>query len=162
MKEIEQLYCLYKQDVFHYLLSLTHDPSLSEDLLSDTFVNAISALHTFEGKSSIKTWLFAIARNLWLSNLRKERHAVEYDDLLLHYVSENVVEKVITRDTIQRVRQLLSQKDKRTQTIVDMRIKGYSFAEIATEVGILESSARVIDFRTKKWLKTELEKEGLR
>lgn len=162
MKEIEQLYRQYKQDVYQYLLSLTHDPDLSEDLLSDTFVNAISSLHTFKGNSSIKTWLFSIARNLWFSYLRKKKHDLQYDDLLLNYICENVVEEVISRATLQKVINLLEQKDERTRKIVEMRIKGYSFAEIAENVGILENSARVIDFRTKKWLKQQLIKEGFR
>lgn len=42
-----------------------------------------------------------------------------------------------------------------------MRLEGYSFIEIADEVKISESSARVIDFRTKKWIKSVLEKEGI-
>lgn len=162
MKEIEQLYCQYKQDVYHYLLSLTRDPDLAEDLLSETFVNVISSLHTFQGKSSIKTWLFAIARNLWLTSLRKKRPNLEFDELLVHYVSENILDIVVTRDTIQRIARLLSEKDRRTQTIMKMRINGYSFSEIAEEVDMRENSTRVIYFRTKKWLKEILEKEGFR
>jgi DNA-directed RNA polymerase specialized sigma24 family protein len=42
-----------------------------------------------------------------------------------------------------------------------MRVEGYSYGEIAKEVNIAESSARVIDFRTKKYIKSNLEKEGL-
>lgn len=54
MRGIEDLYLLYKDDIYRYLLSLTHNPSLSEDLLSETFVNAISSISSFKGKSSIK------------------------------------------------------------------------------------------------------------
>lgn len=42
-----------------------------------------------------------------------------------------------------------------------MRIEGYSFYEIAMKYNISESSARVIDFRTKKKIRGILEKEGL-
>ena len=42
-----------------------------------------------------------------------------------------------------------------------MRIEGYSFAEISEEVNISEGSARVINFRAKKWIKNILDKEGL-
>ena len=47
MNSIEDLYLEYKQDVFNYLLSLTHDPALSEDLLSETFVKAIYSIGGF-------------------------------------------------------------------------------------------------------------------
>lgn len=161
MNQIEKLYKLYKDDIYRFLLSLTHDPSLSEDLLSETFVNAITSIGNFKGQSSIKTWLFSIARNLWLQKLRKARRTIEYNDLLELYVSETMDDRLITKEKAERIKILLSQKDKRTQKIVNMRIEGYSFSEISKEVNITESSARVIDFRIKKWIKSVLEKEEL-
>jgi len=71
VKQIEKLYLEHKQNVYNYLLGLTHNPILSEDLLSETFVKAIYSIGNFKGNSSIKTWLFSIARHLWLQNLRK-------------------------------------------------------------------------------------------
>lgn len=162
VKQIENLYVLYKQDVYTYVLSLTHNPTLSEDIMSETFVRAISAIGNFKGKSSVKTWLFAIARNLWLENLRKEKQAIEFTDLLGLYVADRLDEQLITKEIATRIHNLLLEKDERTQKVVYMRIEGYSFVEIAEAVNISENSARVIDFRTKKWLRQILEKEGYR
>ncbi|MDF2839971.1 MAG: polymerase subunit sigma-24 [Clostridia bacterium] len=162
MKEIESLYLLYKKDVYVYLFSLTHDPNLSEDLLSETFVNVISSIENFRGQSSIKTWLFSIARNMWLQSMRQKKQTVEYNDLLELYLSDSIAESLITKETVERIHKLLLEKDQRTQRIVNMRIEGYSFGEIANDLGISVSTARVIDFRTKKWMKGILEKEGLR
>lgn len=60
---IKKIYEEYKKDVFVYLVSLTNDTCLSEDLVSETFLSAIKSIHRFKGESSIKTWLFSIARN---------------------------------------------------------------------------------------------------
>lgn len=152
---------VYKEDIYRYLLSLTRDPNLSEDLLSETFVKAIGSIRKFKGQSSVKTWLFGIARNLWLQSIRGKRNLVEYNDLLGLYVGMAMDEKLITEEKVDRIKTLLKEKDQRTQKIVNMRIEGYSFLEIGTEIGIRESSARVIDFRTKGWIKDILEKEGL-
>lgn len=151
---------LYKQDIYIYLLSLTCNPTLSEDLLSETFVKAITSIGNFKGQSSVKTWLFSIARNLWLQKIRKEKHTVQYNDLLGLYVSQSLEERYITKETANRIRKLLLKKDERTQKVVNMRVEGYSYAEIADEVDISEGSARVINFRTKKWIKEILKKEG--
>ena len=161
MKQIEKLYFEYKQDIYNYLLSLTHDPTLSEDLLSETFVKAIFSVGNFKGNSSIKTWLFGIARHLWLQNLRKERPTVEFSDLLDVYVTDRTIDSVITKQIADRVYELLKTKDERTQKIISMRINGISYYEISKKIGISENSARVIDFRTKKWLKSVLEWEEL-
>ncbi|MBU3114453.1 RNA polymerase sigma factor [Clostridium lacusfryxellense] len=161
MKQLENFYIIYKQDVYMYLLSLTHNPNLSEDLLSETFVASMSSFVNFRGQSTVKTWLCSIARNLWLQSIRKENHIVEYNDLLQLYASDSIAEKLITKETVKRIKALLLEKDERTQKIVNMRVNGYSFGEIAHDVNISESSARVIDFRTKKWIKSILEKEEL-
>lgn len=161
MEHIERLYKQYKQDVYYFLISLTHNPLLAEDLLSETFLKAIYALPRFENKSSIRTWLFGIARNLWLQHLRKEKSNINFDDLLGLYVREDIVNHFINEEIVRRIDQLLSTKDERSKSIVYLRVDGYSFAVIAENVNITESSARVIEFRTKKWLKAQLEKEGL-
>jgi len=161
VKEIEKLYILYKQDIYYYLFSLTHNHNLSEDLLSETFVNAMTSIAGFKGKSTVKTWLFSIARNLWLQHLRKEKPTVEYNDLLEIYVSDSIEKRFITNETANRIKNLLLEKDDRTQKIVTMRVEGHSYSDIALEVNISEGSARVIDFRTKKWIKTVLEKEEI-
>lgn len=161
MSKIENLYLRYKQDVYRYLLSLTHNPTLAEDLLSETFVRAISSLADFKGKSSVKTWLFSMARNVWLQGLRKEKQTVQYSDLIGLYVADQLAAGLTTKELASRIKNLLLEKDERTQKIVNMRIAGYSYTEIAQELTISESTARVIDFRTKKWLKAVLVKEEL-
>jgi len=160
VKEIEELYALYKKDVYAYLLSLTKDQTLAEDLLSETFVKAILHIATFKGKSSVKTWLFAIARNNWLQMLRKEKKPVEFNDSLKSYMSGSIEDTVISQLEIERIQNLLESKDERTKMILSMRLEGYSFAEIGQKLNISESTARVIDFRTKQWLRKELMKEG--
>lgn len=160
MKPIEEFYKLYKQDVYQYLLSLTKDPHVAEDLLSETFVRAIQSFPRFRGDSSVKTWLFAIARNIWLTRLRREKETVEFTDRLGLYLLENHAERLITDEIMKRIVQLLAEKDARTWTIIRMRAEGYSYAEISQKVKLSESSCRVIDFRTKKWLRDILLKEG--
>lgn len=67
--ELEELYARYKTDVYRHLCSLTHDPTEAEDLLSETFLRVLKSLPRFQGKCSVKTWLFAIARNAWLESI---------------------------------------------------------------------------------------------
>lgn len=160
MRQIEKIYLEYKQDIYNYLLSITHNPTLSEDLLSETFVKAIYSIGNFKGNSSIKTWLFSIARHLWLQNLRKDKHSVEYNELLEAYVTESTLDSLIAKQIAARVCELIKTKDSQTQKIVSMRVYGISYCEISEKINISENSARVIDFRTKKWLKSILKKEG--
>lgn len=51
---MEELYKKYKNDVYLYLYSLTHNITLAEDLTSETFLGAIKTIHSFKGQSSVK------------------------------------------------------------------------------------------------------------
>lgn len=163
MLGIKSLYEEYKHDVFTYLVSLTHDSLLAEDLVSDTFLGAIRSLPRFKGDSDIKTWLFSIARHKWYEHLRKEKPTISLDDLAERYLrSESDLEVfAIQREFSQKVLRILDNEPARIRGVVLMRVEGYSFLEIAVKHGISESSARVIDHRAKKKIRDALAKEGV-
>ena len=162
MKEMEQLYRRHKDELYRYLLALTGDREAAGDLLQETFLQAMLGIGRFRGESSVRTWLFAIARNLWLKSLRKKRETVQESDLLERYVLTSLEESADRRETLERIRLLVAEKDERTQSVFHMRVSGYSYAEIAQRLSISESSARVIEHRLRTWLKQQLEKEERR
>lgn len=160
LPELEELYARYKTDVYRYLCSLTHDLAEAEDLLSETFLRVLRRLPTFRGECSVKTWLFAIARNIWLESLRRRHETRSCDDMLERYVADTLAEDVGSRLLLQRVQALLAQRDDRSRRVVMMRAQGYAYAEIAARLEISEGSARVIEHRTRAWLRETLHKEG--
>ena len=161
MRAVEELYATYRDDLFRYLCSLTHDPAQAEDLLSETFLQALQSAGRFRGQSSEKTWLFGIARNLWLRALRRRRPTVPLEDLAGLAAGEEPADAAAARMLRDRIRTLLAQKDERTRAIVMQRMQGVPFETIARALGISAGSARVMDYRTRQWLKETLRKEGL-
>ncbi len=162
MDNLEYLYQTYRSDVYRYLLGLTRDPDLAEDLVSETFCTAMLALDDFRGDGSVKSWLLTIGRNKWLDHLRKRNPFVDVDltEIYIADPSPGPEQRAIQKEAAQRVHDLLRQEEPRTRTVVQMRIEGYSFYEIAQKLGIREGSARVIDFRARKKLREQLIKEG--
>ncbi|NMD43074.1 MAG: RNA polymerase sigma factor [Firmicutes bacterium] len=162
MIDIEQLYRKYRQGIFNHLYWLTHDPDLSEDLLQETFLQAIKGLRAYRGGSTVKTWLFSIARHLWIGHLRKKRLIVADADIGSIVVAVDYETELHHKEIIERIFTLVESKDDRSRVIFLLRAEGYSYHEIAERVKVSESSARVINFRTRKWIKGILEKEGYR
>ena len=160
MQSMEELYRLYYADLYRYLLFLTKDTTHAEDLLMETFLKAITAVHRFRGDSSVKTWLFGIARNLWLQELR-QKHISPEQYLTSIYWDIPLEEHFDHRELLLTVSNYLTQRSERERTIFTMRLQGYSYAEIAANLSISENSARVIEFRLKKELTDTLKKEGL-
>lgn len=159
MKEILRLYNEYKTDLYYYLLGLTHNSTIADDLLSDTFLQAIISLPTFRGEASIKTWLFGIARNLWLQHLRKQKSTMNIDEIPDIIIHNDLLQGIALEELTKRINILLSEKDSYSRDVFIMRMKGYSYKAIAETLKITESSARVIEFRTRKWLQSILSKE---
>lgn len=161
-KLMEQLFSLYYRDVWQYLYSLSHDAALSEELASETFLEAVGAIAAFRAESDVKTWLFSIARHRWYAWLRKKGRSPVTEELsdLIAAPGKAPEEAYIRQEMTGRILQLLEMEPQRTKDIVLMRAEGYSFREIAKKWGITESSARVTDFRVRTKLRKILTEEG--
>ena len=160
MEEIRELYELYRGDVFRYLARLTGDAELTEDLVSETFLSAITALPGFRGDTDVKRWLFTIARNKWYDHLRRARQNVSIDKVQFADCGPVPEEWVFQRLAIAHFWKLLEEEEPRAMQAVSMRLQGYSFYEIGQALGIREGSARVIVFRTRNRLRERMEQEG--
>ena len=67
---VEQFVRALQRDVQRYVAHLCADPQAVDDLAQDTFLRALGSLHRFEGRSSARTWLLAIARRTVVDSLR--------------------------------------------------------------------------------------------
>lgn len=70
---LAKLLQMHYLSVKKYLVSVTFDRSLSEDLTQDTMIRAIQRIGQFGGRSKFTTWLIAIATNLYTDWLRKQQ-----------------------------------------------------------------------------------------
>ena len=59
-----------------------------------------------------------------------------------------------------RAKELLQTRRPPAGEVLWLRAQGYSFAEIAQRCGVSESAARTLDFRTRHWLREQLQKDG--
>jgi RNA polymerase sigma factor (sigma-70 family) len=70
---LAELYNRYQRPLFNYLLQLTPDYGLAEELLQDTLVAVWKSAQTFEERSSVQTWLIGIARRQAHNTLRQHK-----------------------------------------------------------------------------------------
>jgi RNA polymerase sigma-70 factor, ECF subfamily len=73
------LYVRHHVRIYRFLVRLTGNATMAEDVVSDTFLDAWRSAEHFEKKSSVSTWLLAIARYKALSQLR-QRPSVPLDE----------------------------------------------------------------------------------
>ena len=78
---LDDLYEAYASSVFSYLLHLSGNRTLADELTGETFYRAMLALDGFCGDSTVKTWLLRIARNLYLRLNQKEQRISSFEAL---------------------------------------------------------------------------------
>lgn len=117
-----------------------------EEIVQDVFVRAFTSLESFRGESSLRTWLFTIARRLVLDRRRSVRRRREVAD-----VNENdaateftALDGMIADEAEVRVREAVKRLSPTQREVFTLRVtEGLSYREIATLVGTTEGAARV-------------------
>jgi RNA polymerase sigma-70 factor (ECF subfamily) len=121
-----------------------------EDLVQETFVRAFGSLDSFRGESSLRTWLFTIARRLLLDRRRSERRrgggsrmAVDVKDS--DAVTEfDALDAVVAGETERRMREAVARLTPTQREVFTLRVsEGLSYKEIAEAVDTTEGAARV-------------------
>lgn len=69
----------YQNRLFGFVRRMVADPEEAADVVQETFIRAFQAIHRFDGRSSLRTWLFRIAYNLCVDRSRRaDRLPAEY------------------------------------------------------------------------------------
>jgi len=121
-----------------------------EDLVQETFVRAFSSLDSFRGESTLRTWLFTIARRLLLDRRRSERRRgggsrmavdVQDSDAVTEY---DALDNVVADETERRMREAVARLTPTQREVFTLRVsEGLSYREIADAVDTTEGAARV-------------------
>ena len=161
MSELKLLYEKYGKSVYRFLLRLTGDESLAEDLLQETFYQAFVHIGQFRGQSSIYTWLCQIGKNAWLRECRRRNW---YSDAALHDLvlpdpSPTPEESFIEKESLQNIRRAMLRLEKPYRDIFILHVLGgLKLSEIAHTYGKSESWARVTYHRAKNKIAEEVKK----
>jgi RNA polymerase sigma-70 factor (ECF subfamily) len=142
MTDVTLLYEKYAASVFRFALYLSGDRALAEDLTSETFVRAWTSAAPIQ-MTTVKGYLFTIARHLYLQGLRKQtRHAVLPDDLLDPGASPYA--QAAAKDEFSRVRDGLMRLPEIDRTALLMRaLDEMPYDEIGRALGISLASVKV-------------------
>ncbi|MFD0586918.1 RNA polymerase sigma factor [Paenibacillus sp. GCM10027627] len=148
--------------IFHMLKSAKLE-LMAEDLCSETFYKAYRSLHSFrEMDASFSTWLYTIARNTVLSELRKGKAAnVSLDEAGFEPVAaaEGAPEQQLLRnERMAMVREAINNlPEKQRSALILREYDGMDYQEIANILGQSVSSVKSLLFRARASVKTQLE-----
>ena len=152
VEDFEKVYSLYYPDVFKYLLSLSNNSDIAQELTQETFFLALKSFKDFRGDCKIRVWLCQIAKHSYYAYLKKLKRTVPLDDPdILQFPESNSFEVVLENESkAMEIHRLLHDLSEPYKEVFMLRIFGdLSFKKIADIFGKTESWARVTFHRSK-------------
>lgn len=159
---IEDLYKNNYNIVYGYLLTLSKNQAVAEELTSNVFYKAVTHIDSFDGTCKISSWLCQIAKNEYFKYYNKNKKFAEYDRESEQVVAECDVEKMfIDRELALQIHRLLHKLDEPYKEVFVLRVFAeLSFAEIGDVFEKSESWARVTFHRAKVKIITQMTVEN--
>lgn len=119
--DIGEIFRIHRNEIYTYLIYFTGRTDV-EDLVQETFIRAIKGIHGYRQLASVKTWLYAIARNVAIDEKRRKKLLitdVELDNLPLNGYS--LEQRVETRETTYRILNLLGAVNHKYRDVLILR-----------------------------------------
>ncbi|MGM9985968.1 MAG: RNA polymerase sigma factor [Bacillaceae bacterium] len=159
VKNIDELYRSYVVDVKRYLLSLTSNKDLTDDLLQETFLRAYLHIESCP-LDYVKPWLFKIAYHLYMDYLRKHKPIIVEETFFEALRGTELVEGIIlSKEQAMEMRKAIERlPEKQKQAIFLIYFSEFSYMEAAKMMDISLSHLKVTIFRGKQLLKKEIER----
>lgn len=154
--DFEQLYNTYYMQVYSFVMTLAQNKDISEEITQKTFYRVLTTTKKHRGNSSELTWLFAIAKNLYIDEYRGQKKICELGE---DGVSDlNIENKFADEESAFRIHQVLHGLDEPYKEVFQLRIFGeLSFQKIGMLFGKTENWARVTYHRARLKIQERME-----
>lgn len=159
MLEKDELY-IYYNFLFGYVFSISKNKELAEDIVQDTFVKAMENIHKFKGECKVETWLCKIAKNLYISYVRKKDNQ-EKPELIEKASEDNFIEHLMDKENAKYVMKALHQIPEPYKEVFFLHVFGeMSLVEIGELFEKSISWASVTFYRAKKKIREKMKEDG--
>ena len=135
MEALEELYNLTERTLYAYVLSVVKNHDETLELMQETYLKIMSAAHLYKPMGKPLAWMFTIAKNLYLSKIRKEKREINMDsievedDLRFSYVTDRD-----DRMVLETALNILTEEER--QIVLLHAVSGMKHKEIAESLGL--------------------------
>ena len=146
-KDFTTLYQKYYPKLIYFTSRICNDQQKAEDLSTDSFMIALDKIEKYEkDKSQFSTWLFTIAKNLTLQDIKNEKRSIsldiEFDDegtTMKDFITQEDSNDVQMYDIFSRkseiMKKYMDMLKEPYKTVIEMReIKGMAYKDIASKL----------------------------
>ncbi len=147
-KNFDEIYRLYVGDVYRFLLKLTRNEDLSEEITQETMFKAFKNIDRYNGKCKLTVWLCQIAKNTYYDYCRKNKDNSPDDNSIYE---NSYILQIEDKEEYLNIHKILHTINEPYKEVFTLRTFGeLSYKDIADIFGKTENWARIIYYRAKK------------
>ena len=162
---IEALIKAHQVSLYHFMLRMTGRPESAEDISQEAFVRVLRNLSRFDEKFRFSTWIFTIARRLWINEYQKfkptfDSEVVEFASGMDHEPEDDIELFARRKAVSEAVDVALATLSPQQQEIILLyHARGCSIQQIALRQGLPLGTVKSHLFRARKRMAIALEQE---
>jgi len=151
----EQFFKLYKSSLFQFIFRKVKDRATAEEILNKTFFDFFEAVRDFQGKSSLKTFLYSIAKHKVVDFYRKKR----IKEIFLSHLPEPAVaglkvfldERIEKKDLKEKIKRAFSLLPNDYERVLRLKyIEGLKVKQIAQKFKLGFKATESLLFRARQ------------
>lgn len=156
----EEIYCKYYKSIYRYLVAITKEVNIAEEIAQETFFKALKNIDKYNPNKKMLTWLCEIAKNTYFSEYKKNKkfQKLSESEIELEIDNEqNIVDKIIDNEDNSEILKILHKLEEPYKEVFTLRVYGeLSFKQIGEIFDKSENWARVTYYRSKLKIKESL------
>ena len=142
-----------REFIFKYLMKITRDITLSEELTQETFFRAYMNYASLKNKEKASVWLCQIAKNTYFAWYNEQKKKDSLDDLEVASSDVSIEDAFVQKELSQKALHYLHELEEPYKEVFMLSVfGGFSLKDISTIFGKSESWARVTFYRAKQKL----------
>lgn len=155
MIDIEKIYRLYFEDLYKFILYLSKNKEIAEDVTSETFLKVMDNLEKIKKEDSIKTYLLQVGKNTYYTYIKRNKKLLLLEDYEENIANkEDIEEEFIKKEDKSSLENLIEKLDQPYKDIVKLRLfQEMPFKEIGKVFNKTDNRACVCFYRAKEKLK---------
>lgn len=164
----QTLFNKHKKRVINYCFRFCGNHGLAEDLAQETFLRVYKAAPRYKPKARFTTWLFKIATNVCLNELRKPVYRSRIESLSSEGGNEGdritdphqkgLDDDFETNETLHILKRAIMELPEKQRAALLLKIEGeFSYKEIAKQIHRTENNVKILIFRARQRLKEILD-----
>lgn len=164
--EFDRIFEEYSAPIYNYVLRMVGDPDRAADVTQDTFIKAHRKLETLTDAAATRSWLYRIATNTAIDDMRRRKMLVRMGDEQPQFVNrpdhrpgpEAVVMAATLDERVQRA--LLSLRANHRQCLLLSDLEDMSAQQIGEVMGLSYAAVRTLLCRARAEMRRALAAEG--